>query len=186
MDDAVLVGLEHVGRHVEGGRLRHGGRVETAVAGRHAPLGEDGRHHRQVVLVAHEVVCRRVTRLVQRVQDPRVVWPKAQLVDVVAEVEGRVVEMCLQPDLHVAVAAGGDVEVSLHLVALKGAIDAAGVDGHLAADAGRGRELLTLVLTQVAEDVSDVRVLLFGLPARPVRRVQVLVDASLILLLPRQ
>lgn len=67
VDDAVLVRLQHVRCHVQGGRLRDRRGIKAAVAGRDAAFREDGRHHRQVVLVAHEVVARRVAGLVQRI-----------------------------------------------------------------------------------------------------------------------
>lgn len=110
---------------------------------------------------------------------------EAELVDVVAEVEDRVVQVRLQAQFHVSVAARGDVEVALNFVPLEGAVDATGVDGHLARDARRLGELLRLVLAHVAQHVADVRVLLFGLLARPVRRVEVMVDALLALLFAR-
>lgn len=121
-----------------------------------------------------------VARLVQRVQQVRVMRAKAQLVDVVAEIEPSVVQVCLHPKLHVPVASGGDVEVALDLVALEGAVDATAVDLHLALQPGRAREFAPFVLAHVAQDVADVGILLLGLLPGAVAGVQAVVDVLLL------
>ena len=52
---------------------------------------------------------------------------EGELVDVVREVEGGVVEMVGRAEFHVSVSTGGDVEVALDFVAFEGAVDAAAV-----------------------------------------------------------
>lgn len=178
--DAVLVAVR-VGRQVQRRRLRDSRRVEAARARDHAALGEDGRHDAQVVLVPHEVRLGRVRRLVQRVQQVRVVRAERQLVDVVREVELPVVQVLVRPELHVPVPARRDVEVALHLVALQRPVDPAAVHRLVAREPWRLGEFLALVLSHVAQHVADVRVFLFRLLAFPVPAVQPLVDALLLL-----
>ena len=71
-------------------------------------------------------------------------------------------------EVVVAVSARRDVEVALHLVALEGAVDAAGVLGGAGAEFGAADEFSGWILAHVAEDVGDVLVFFFGAPAAEV------------------
>lgn len=164
-----LLVVVQVRTHVQRHGLRNGRRVETAALGAHAALGEYRRHHAQVVLVPHEMDLGRVAGPVQRVEDARVVRAEAEFVDVVREVERAVVQVLLQPELHVPVPARRDVEVPLDLVALEAAVDPARVRGSAARHARRFGELATRVFSHVSQNVRDVRVFLLGPLAVAVR-----------------
>lgn len=65
--------------------------------------------------------------------------------------------------ITVSMAARRDVKVTLHLVPLETAVDAARVDGVATAQLGRLGELLARVAAHLAEDVVHVGVLVLGL-----------------------
>lgn len=175
----LFAGVRGVRHHVECRRLRHGGGVQRAGSGADAALGEDGGHDGEVVLVAHEMHVGGVARLVERIEEVGIVRAKRELVDMVAEVERLVVQMRLHAKLHVPVPSGRDVEITLDLVPLQGAVDAAAVDGRALGQLGRLLELAAFVLAHVAQHVADVRVLLLGALALLVPLVQARVHAGL-------
>ena len=90
---------------------------------------------------------------------------EGELVDVVREVEGLVVEMVVRAPFHVSVPAGGDVEVALDFVALERAVDPTAILDRRARDARRVGEFAGWVGAHVPQDVRDMRVLLFLLLA---------------------
>ena len=78
---------------IEGRWLGQRGWVEGAAAGTDFSFGEDGGHDRQKILVFVEVERCGGGGFVERVEEVGVVWAEGELVDVVREVEGVVVEV---------------------------------------------------------------------------------------------
>ena len=136
-------------RHIQRRWLRDESWIEGSIARADFPRRKDRRHNTHEVLELVEIRRSAIARLVQWVQDPGVVWPEAEFVDLVRKVEVCVLQVRRAAELHVSVPARGDVEVALHFVAFEGAVDAAGVGVLPALEAGGFLELFRWVVAHV-------------------------------------